>query len=208
MSLLRRMIAPFLPAPRVSTDAEILAVEREIELDEVPVWVLRARQWVGQGHYCLGSGGKDPRALSPWTKCAKPKIHSHAALGARFSDCSGFVDFCLGWDRNDPVYGWRYCDSLFADAKKQVPGDLGYEVPIISVRVGDIVVYRSKDIDGDGDRDIIGHIGIVDFVPTDGPVTWRTIRVIHCSSRPVGDPAVKRTDGRLWEKTGVVFRVR
>ena len=31
MSMLRRWIAPFLPAPRVSTDAEILAVEAEIE---------------------------------------------------------------------------------------------------------------------------------------------------------------------------------
>jgi hypothetical protein len=33
MSLLRRLIAPFLPAPRVSTDAEILEVERVIALD-------------------------------------------------------------------------------------------------------------------------------------------------------------------------------
>ena len=33
MSLLRRLIAPFLPAPRVSTDAEILAVEADIEVE-------------------------------------------------------------------------------------------------------------------------------------------------------------------------------
>ena len=194
-------IAARVPEP---TPDDLLA---EVELEEVPESVRRARSVLGQGLYCLGAGGREPKALHPFGMCAKPKDPKHRRHAGKklCADCSGFADWCLGWTRNDPVYGWRYCDSIFADAKKPVPGDLGHEVPIADVEPGDLVVYRSQDTDGDGDRDLIGHIGIVSAVPV-APATWWNIRVIHCSSR--GGAAVKETDGAIWSKRGVVFRVR
>lgn len=199
------------PPPVPSNDALMGETERDIdriELDELPESVKRARTFLGQGLYCLGAGCKNPKAADPWTVCAKPndpKHAKHVGAGRVFSDCSGFVDFCMGWDRNDPVYGWRYCDSIFADAKKQVRGDLGYEVPIEQVEPGDLIVYRSQDTDGDGDRDLIGHICIVSTVPATGR-TWKTIRVIHCASK--GPVAVRESDAQIWARRGVVFRVR
>jgi len=210
MGILGKLLAPVFDAWRKvmtppaipSTDELMEVTEADIEMDDVPESVRRARQYLGKGLYCLGAGCKDAKADDPWTGCAKPKLHSHANKGRVFSDCSGFVDFLHGWDRNDPVYGWRYCDSLFRDGKKQVPGDLGDEVPITEAREGDLVINRSVDTDGDGDRDIIGHIGIV----SRRGKTWREIRVIHCAS--LGPFAVRESDGKIWERRGIVFRLR
>lgn len=196
-----RRAAAIPPAP--STDLEMAIAERDIELDEIehPA-VARARQFLGQGLYCLGAGGKNPYAADPWSTCAKPSVHTHEAKGRVFCDCSGFVDYCFGWSRNDPVYGWRYTDAFVRDALRDVPGDLGYAVQIAECREGDLVVYKSADLDGDGDRDLIGHVGII----SKRGATWRDLRVIHCSAS--GTFAVKETDGRIWEKRGVVFRIR
>lgn len=195
-----RLFTP--PAPSTSDDLAAIELAMELEPDE-PEAVARARRFIGHGLYCLGAGGKDPKAADPWSSCAKPEHPRHAHHRGRvFSDCSGFVDWCYGWSRNDPKYGWRYCDAFVRDALKDVPGDLGYAVTIDQCAEGDLVVYKSVDTDGDGARDLIGHVGII----SKRGKTWREIRVIHCSGS--GAVAVKETDGRIWERRGVVFRIR
>lgn len=207
MGFVTWILAPFralralMTPPRVaSTDGDLAEAEREI--DELHDAVARARRFLGLGLYCLGAGGKDPHADDPWSKCAHPDKHTHEHKGRVFCDCSGFVDWCYEWTRNDPVYGWRYTDAFVRDAARDVPGDLGYAVALEDCKEGDLVVYRSVDIDGDGDRDRVGHVGII----SKRARTWHELRVIHCSAS--GSVAVKETDGMIWAKRGVVFRVR
>lgn len=208
LKLITALFRPILTPPAAeSTDAELHAAEREIELDDsLPEAVIRARSMLGLGLYCLGAGGKNPYHADPWSSCAKPtdpKHAKHVKQGRVFCDCSGFIDWCYRWSRNDPTYGWRYCDAFVRDALNDVPGDLGYAVPIEECQEGDLVVYKSVDTDRDGDRDLIGHVGII----SKRGKTFREIRVIHCASR--GAPyAVRESDGRIWETRGVVFRVR
>src|SRR5690606_27353121 len=112
LSIIRSWLSRVFTPPAIpSTDSLMSETEEEIEAGAQIVedniragWVRKARQFVGQGKYCLGAGGKDPKAAVPWSKCAKPATHNHEHLGAVFCDCSGFVDFVLGWSRNDPVY--------------------------------------------------------------------------------------------------------
>lgn len=160
---------------------------------------------LGRGRYCLGAGGKDPVAADPFGRCAKPEKHTHD--GERvFCDCSGFVAWCIGKPRKLDGYGWIYTDQLVKDAARDLgPHDLGVSVPKVEAMVGDIVVYGSVDTDGDGDRDLIGHVGIISWVRPGGVRTLGDVRVIHCQAR--GDVAVVETDGRIWERRGVVLRL-
>lgn len=140
-----------------------------------PSSVLRARSMVGQGRYELGGGNDDPDAPTPFDKNGE-------------CDCSTFVAWCTKHRKKvEGVY--FYTDQIEADAKRQVKGDLGYEVPWEDRQPGDILVY--------GAGPATGHMGLVS-----GPG-----KVIHCrSGKP---PAVVETGDQFFKDKGaVVFRFR
>ena len=198
-SYLRSLLTP-LPVP--STDAEMHAAERDIELDALPESVRRARSMVGQGRYCLGAGGRDPAAARPFGPCAKPDVHTHEHAGPVFADCSGFVAWCVQHRRvvdvdpgpkRDDV--WFYTDTLEADAgPRPIKGDLGDGVPWAQAEPGDLIVY------GAGPK--IGHVGIVSASDHTGPT-----KVIHCQASKT--PAVVETSAALFKAKGaVILRLR
>lgn len=164
------------------------------EMDDMPESVRRARSMVGRGVYCLGAGGKDPAAPTPFSGCAH-KEHRHHSAREIFSDCSGFVAWCCGFTRQHAESKWwRNTDGLEADARGDVPGDLGFEVPWAQAEPGDLLVY------GAGPR--IGHVGIVSESDDAGPV-----KVIHCSSS--GRVAVKETGPEIFDRNhALVLRLR
>lgn len=139
----------------------------------IPESVLRARSVLNQGKYELGGGNDDPDAPTPFDKNGE-------------CDCSTFIAWCTKHRKKvDGVY--FYTDQIEKDAKKQVKGDLGYEVPWEDRRPGDILVY--------GAGPATGHMGI-----SSGPG-----KVIHCrSGKP---PAVVETGDQFFKDKGaVVFR--
>lgn len=141
----------------------------------VPESVLRARSVLNQGKYELGGGNDDPEAATPFDKNGE-------------CDCSTFVAWCT--KRRKKVDGvYFYTDQIEADAKRQVKGDLGYQVPWDQRALGDILVY--------GAGPATGHMGLVS-----GPG-----KVIHCrSGKP---PAVVETGDQFFKDKGaVVFRFR
>jgi hypothetical protein len=176
----------FTPPAMVSTDETMRVAE--LEIDEVPPALARARAFVGKGRYCLGAGNKRPDAAAPWTTCAKPSQHAHKDLGTSFCDCSGFVTFCHQLPRHDRVKDqWLYTDSMEALGKKQ-------GIPWKDAQPGDVVVY--------GAGKAIGHCGIVSEVDDAGPV-----KVIHCQASK--RPAVIETNADLFEhKKAVIWRPR
>jgi hypothetical protein len=112
--------------------------------------------------YILGAGGRNPGADTPFTIRDKQ-------LG---SDCIGFVLWCLGLDRYQPVdgvaieypfyEGWINTDSMLMDVEKdQVEFEAThYPFP------GCAVVYPSVWKDGKMIR--MGHIALV----VETPLTW------------------------------------
>lgn len=178
---LRNLKAP--PAV-VSTD-EVMQVA-ELEIDDVPPALARARAFVGKGRYCLGAGNRRPDADAPWTTCAKPGQHAHHDLGTSFCDCSGFVTFCHRIPRHSNATGeWAYTDTMEEWGKKQ-------GIAWKDAQLGDIVVY--------GAGKAIGHCGIVSQVDDAGPT-----HVIHCQASK--RPAVIETTADLFEhKHAVIWR--
>lgn len=191
--MLRRAIAIFsapvlavakaLRSERVDTTPEVLAVEAEI--DELPESVRWARQFVGQGEYCLGAGGKYPTALKPWTRCAKPAQHRHRNDKDTliFADCSGFLCRAWGIPRQNADGTWNNTDHLEAVAREQ-------GLTWADARPGDGIVY------GAGRQ--IGHCGLIDTIDEHGPTI-----VIHCSAS--GRHAVKREGMDLWRRKGALI---
>lgn len=163
----------------------------------------RARAWVGRGRYKLGSGldGDSPTPLD--------------ALGR--SECSRFVFWVWKRKKRLPAgvtmggYGEANTTAMVADA-------LGAQnvvelVPVgAEVMLGDAVVYPGVDTDGDGDRDKIGHCGIVVEVPKGwqytGPESLAFLRVVHCNGGPA--PAIDETGGHGWARRAdsVVVRLK
>ena len=163
----------------------------------------RARAWVGKGRYHLG-GGADGDSPTPLDK-----------NGA--SECSRFVFWA--WRRTKRLpkgvtmggYGEANTTAMVADA-------LGAQnvvalVPVgAEVRPGDAVVYPGVDTDGDGDRDRIGHTGLVVEVPKDfvytGPSSLARLRIVHCNAGPA--PAIDETGGHTWARRqdSIVVRLR
>lgn len=178
-----------------------LPVPPELAEAELPESVVRARSMVGKGYYCLGAGGRDRHAATPLGACAKPKEHTHGKYGHIFSDCSGFVAWCVERPRVvdlDPGPGkdevWFYTDALEADARGKVKGDLGDGVPWHKAQPGDLIVY--------GAGPAVGHIGIVSEVDDAGPV-----KVIHCHGGKA--PAITETSPDVFERHGaVILRLR
>lgn len=148
--------------------------------------------------YVLGAGGRKPMASTP----------IGMRNGRRGCDCVGFTAWCAGFDRfqkDFPLYGgWINTDSSLgrwnAKTGQWDPADcwfLRLEKPVI----GCWIVYPSVDLDNDGDRDRIGHVGIVTSVACEW--SWATTKVVHCSSsasRAHKGRAIQETTAELWAR--------
>ena len=173
-------------------------------------------------YYCLGAGGSDPDAPSP---CGpyRPRagedpvrVKIRRAAGRVWLDCSGAVAWVLGVPRKIAGYargfGWFSTDGVIKDANDP-------EVDLVEwVAAGEpivpwtcLAVYGSIDKDGDGDRDSIGHIGIVAAVPDgwvyDGPASIAALSVWHCAASASPTGAVRISDGAPWARRGRLVRV-
>lgn len=138
--------------------------------------VARARSMVGQGVYELGAGGRDPAAKTPF-------------VGGR-CDCSGFIAWCLKYDRKVNLFHleWMNTDAMVLDALTH--SDMFYETT--TPAAGDIVVYPGIDLNRDGRRDRIGHVGII----VEAGRNVAKCRVVHCQASK--SPAVIETNGAPW----------
>lgn len=148
--------------------------------------------------YVLGAGGRNPMATSPIGK----------RDNRRGCDCVGFTAWCSGFDRLQkefPYYGgWINTDSSLGKWN----GELGQWEPasgwfalLDRPVIGSWIVYPSIDIDNDGDRDRIGHVGIV--VGVEAEWSWQTTRVVHCSSsasKATRGRAIQESDATLWAR--------
>jgi hypothetical protein len=168
------------PPPVPDTTPEIEAVEREIEMDDIPESVRLASLFVdGDWEYCLGAG-KIQIGAPHWTRCAKPTQHRHrhAKTDRVFSDCSGFLTAMWGIPRQLPDGTWLNTDEMERMARL-------HPVSWDERRPGDGVVY------GAGLE--IGHCGL--YAGND--------QVIHCSAS--GRRAVKRGGLDFWVRKGALI---
>lgn len=151
--------------------------------------------------YLLGGGGRNPLTPNPST----PVYRKGALLGTG-CDCAGFVAWASGFDRfqrDFPFYGgWINTDSALGiwDAHAQIwhPAKGWFEF-LDAPEPGCWICYPSIDIDNDGDRDRIGHVGLVSEVSR--PWAWGTTKVVQCSSthsRLTGGRSVVETNAALW----------
>ena len=145
------------------------------------------------------NGGKDPYADHPadWSY----------GLRTPTSDCAGFVAWALGYDRKQigtfPKWGgWINTDSMIAEARQF--GDWFEEIS--EPEVGCLLVTPS--IYKGGKRTKVGHVGMVVEVPEVWDGDTRSLTVVHCSSRPKGRSAVKRTNGAFGATRGVLLRYK
>lgn len=186
-------------------------VSREVRL-------YRAGMHTGGG-YGLGCGGTDPAAPSPFgpyrarTGESAASVKAKQARGRIWCDCSGWISWVIGVPRRRPGYakGWGYVstDGLVVDADDPAV-ELVEWVPIGgAVEAGELLVYGGVDTDGDGDRDLIGHVGIVLDVPIgwvyNGPASLAHLTVRHCAAS--GGGGIRTSNGAPWAKRGRVLRV-
>lgn len=175
-----------------------------------------------RGYYGLGCGGTDPKAPLPWgTYQARPgedaaRVKVRRSVGALWCDCSGFIAWLLGVPRKIAGYargyGWLSTDGLIADADDPAV-ELVQWVPLgatIEPWVC-LVVYGSVDTDHDGDRDRIGHVGIVIGVPVgwtyQGAASLELLTILHCAASKSDTGAIRVSDGKPWAKVGRLLAV-
>ena len=165
--------------------------------------VVRARAMCGQLGVSIvyrladESGGRDPFA-------ADPASHWRTAIrrvAVASCDCAGFVAWALGYDRYQPGFlhpwEWINCDSAILDAR----GPAGWFTEVATPIAGDLVVFPSIDLDHDGSRDRVGHIGVIVAVsPRWVPGALAELRVAHCS-----DGNMKRYGRAIAETTGIIW---
>lgn len=151
----------------------------------------RARAATGQPTvYWIGTGGRDPRAPLPseqtsvgakWAQLDAEKKAQFLPLAQAAGidvndpdkyvpacDCSGFVLWALGMERQAAGGGWINTDAIWADAK----GPQRLFEHIVPARPGALVVYP-KPADEN-----FGHIGIVIEADAQGRATL----IAHCSA--------------------------
>lgn len=173
--------------------------------------VLRARRIAAlKSKYVLGAGGRNPGADVPFT--TKKLKNGKIVLG---SDCIGFVLWCLGLDRYQPVDGvaieypfyggWINTDSMLMDVHANRVEFTS--VADVDARPGDMVVYPSIWKNGVMTR--MGHIGlIVEVTKRRGEVNshgefMKALIVIDCAgatTRKITGKAVAIRSGALWNK--------
>jgi hypothetical protein len=175
-----------------------------------------------RGYYGLGAGGRDPAAALPWgsyqaRKGENPaRVKLRTAAGKVWCDCSGAVSWALGVPRRIAGYarGWGYVstDGLIADANDPAVelvrwADEGATVEPWTA----LVVYGSVDADGDGDRDSIGHVGLVAGVPEGwvytGPPSLEQLTVWHCAASTSPTGAIRLSSGKAWARRGRLLLV-
>lgn len=172
--------------------------------------------------YGLGCGGADPRAASPAGPYVPRKGDSserrrvRKLAGRVFLDCSGAVAYVLGIPRKiaDYARGWGYfsTDGAVADANDSAVELLEWAAPgEVAVPWRYLVVYGGEDTDGDGDRDRIGHIGIVCGVPPGwtyrGSASLAELDVWHCAASASPTGAVRVSKGTTWRRVGKLARI-
>jgi hypothetical protein len=169
------------------------------------------------GRYGLGAGGRDPKAPLPWGTYQARKgedaeqVKRRTKLGAVWCDCSGGVSWVLGIPRRVAGYarGWGYLstDGVIADANDPAVElvawvELGQTVTAWCA----LVVYGSADLDGDGDRDAIGHIGVVAAVPAGwiyrGAASLEDLTIWHVAASASPTGAARLSNGRAWARRG------
>lgn len=157
--------------------------------------VARARRMTGSAGAAIRyrlkdhQGGRDPHA----TDCASHWKSLIKRIDLATADCAGFIAWALGFDRFQPdafaTYGgWINCDSALIDARtvkswfEEVDWANPDPVRRIAPLAGDVVVFPSIDVDRDGKRDRVGHIGVItEVLPSWAPNIWGALRVAHCS---------------------------
>lgn len=143
-------------------------------------------------------GGRDPHAADCASHWKSPIIGVSYAT----ADCAGFVAWVLGFDRYQPkdfaIYGgWLNCDSIVIDARTIESWFKIVNTPM----PGDVIVYPSIDLDHDGDRDRVGHIGLITAVmPSWQRESWGALRVVHCSggNDRIYKRAIRETTALPW----------
>lgn len=158
--------------------------------------VARALLHVGRGHWDLG-GGAPYTAESPFSITGNPKPGR--------VDCSGFGAWCLRYLRGP----WN-TDAIIRDARGQTKR---WRLVARSERVrpSDVIIMPGLDRDGDGDRDIIGHYGVIVGVDPDfvrgGREWWQLLQVCHASSRRQSElGAIRVTDATIWAGRSYIIR--
>lgn len=163
--------------------------------------------------YCLGAGGRGEIAgdYVPYRGEPPSSIAARRARGRVYVDCSGGVAGALGIQRHIRGYarGWDYfsTDGVICDAD-----DPAVEI-VRWVEIGEaiepwtaIAVYGSLDTDGDGDRDVIGHMGLVSSVEAgwtfEGPASIERLGIWHCAASRHENGACRITSGAPWARRG------
>lgn len=167
--------------------------------------VSRALKHDGKGKYELACGGRNPANPSPFARSKKGKP------GTQYADCSGFVAWCLGYDR---VQGlgtskeeWYSTTEQLDDALK--PGGLFTKLTLTAVvEPGDVIVYPAG-VDPKGKKHKYGHVGIITRVNPDfvrlGDKWWTKLWITHCSTG--GDSAIRTSNAKLWaDRGGYIIR--
>lgn len=158
--------------------------------------VSRALKFDGQGRYELGCGGRNPEAKNPFAKSKKDKP------GSNFADCSGFVSWCLGYDRVQDLglhasERWYSTTEMVADA---VGANRMFSKLTLTAVVlpGDIIVYPAHD------KYKYGHVGIITSIKPDfvrlGAKWWDKLWITHCSTG--GQAAIRTSNAKLWNNRG------
>ncbi len=144
------------------------------------------------------NGGKDPHARHP-------ADYSYA-FKTPTCDCSGFVAWCLGFDRFQEATfsqfsGWVSTDSMIIEARRKGAWFEEIRFP----ELGALVV--TPGVRRHGRRIRVGHVGMMTGLPAEwdpAEPPWTDLIVTHCSSsnsRLTGGAI--RTTG--WSSGGGVF---
>lgn len=148
--------------------------------------VARARQHVGDKacKYQLGDGGTTPESMVPWD--------SDGGL-----DCSGFVAWCLGYDRyqqigDKPKGYWLNTDVIRAGGRNDF-------VEVDRPAPGVLLVYGRHPF---GKKPYIGHVGMIVSVPaewdSDEVPCWHALQVAHCHGPNGRRPGIEITGAYGW----------
>jgi hypothetical protein len=148
------------------------------------------------------NGGRDPYASDPATHW-RTKVLRQLVLSC---DCAGFVAWALGYDRKQPGFGgwdWVNCDSMLIEAKQN--NEVWFDF-VETPMPGDLVVFPSIDADNDGDRDRVGHVGVVvEVLKGWQPGRFDLLRVVHCSmgNQRKFKRAIMETTAEVWARADV-----
>lgn len=144
------------------------------------------------------NGGTDPTAPDPGARWSKPG----STFVNRTADCVAAVAWCSGFDRYQPdraadVWGGRLnCDSMLIEATQY---GRCFEI-LDRPEPGCIVTYGSEDYDGDGQRDRVGHTGIITSVPAEWDAAarecWADLGVVNIAASAAR--ANSRAVGTTW----------